>query len=218
MSCFPIVILAGGYGTRVSSIANNLPKSLIPIGKEPFVAHQLRLLASKGFKDVLMCVGYQSDQIKNFVKDGNAFHLNVKYAHDGDQLLGTGGAIQSAFSQLPENFFVVYGDAYLQCDYADIQKTFEKSCKLGLMTIYKNNNQWDKSNVEYDGKKICCYSKTHITQSMSYIDFGLNIFSKKAFLSFAKKSHFDLSEVHESLVKQNELAAYEVEERFYEIG
>lgn len=218
MNCFPIVILAGGFGTRVASVANNLPKSLIPISEEPFVAHQLRLLASKGFKDVVMCVGYQSDQIINFVKDGSAFQLNVKYAHDGDQLLGTGGAIQSAFSLLPESFFVIYGDAYLQCDYTDIQKVFEKSGKLGLMTIYKNNNRLDKSNVEYDGEKICCYSKTHITQSMSYIDYGLNIFSKKAFLHFAHKTHFDLSEVHEYLVKQQGLAAYEVQERFYEIG
>ena len=86
------------------------------------------------------------------------------------------------------------------------------------MSIYKNNNQWDKSNVEYDGEKICRYSKTEITEAMLYIDYGLTVFSKKAFLPFADKSQFDLSDVHQYLVNQDELAAYEVQERFYEIG
>ncbi|EKD92066.1 MAG: Nucleotidyl transferase [uncultured bacterium] len=152
------------------------------------------------------------------MKDGSAFQLKVKYVDDGDKLLGTGGAIQAALPLLADDFFVIYGDAYLQCDYAAIQKAYEHSHRLGLMSIYKNNNQWDKSNVEYDGEKICRYSKTEITEAMSYIDYGLTVFSKKAFLPFANKPQFDLSDVHQYLVNQDELAAYEVQERFYEIG
>lgn len=218
MSCFSIAILAGGLGTRIASIAGRLPKALIPINGTAFIAHQLKLLKVAGFTDVVLCVGYQSDALIDYVKDGSDFQLNVQYAFDGEKLLGTGSAIQAALPLLGDHFFVIYGDSYLQCDYAAIQKKYELSNRLGLMTIYKNNDQWDKSNVEYNGDNILYYNKKNKTESMNYIDYGLNIFSRKAFLPFKNKKSFDLSELQEYLVQKNQLAAYEVKQRFYEIG
>ncbi|OGT36688.1 MAG: nucleotidyl transferase [Gammaproteobacteria bacterium RIFCSPHIGHO2_12_FULL_38_14] len=219
---FPIVILAGGMGTRVAKVANGLPKALIPIAGEPFIAHQLRLLRQHQFEHVVLCTGYGGDALQAFVGDGSQFGLSVSYAQDGKTLRGTGGALCAALPALPEYFFVMYGDSYLRCNYAAIQNTYETSGKLGLMTIYKNNNQFDSSNVEYDGGKIICYSKKNKTAAMRYIDYGLNIFSKAAFASLARAQgnllSFDLSLLHEYLVKTNELAAFEVTERFYEIG
>ena len=214
----PIAILAGGMGTRISSITQQLPKAMVSIAGEPFIAHQLKLLAHHKFTDVVICVGYHSEPLIDFVKEGSAFGLMVTYVHDGEKLLGTGGAIKAAFPVLSENFFVMYGDSYLRCDYAAVQKTYENSKKLGLMTVYKNHDQFDSSNVEYDGKMICHYNKKNKTPAMHYIDYGLNVFSKKAFLSFADRSEFDLAEVQEYLASAHELSAYEAKERFYEIG
>ena len=215
---FPIAIIAGGMGTRIATIANHLPKSLIPIHGEPFITHQLRLLASNGFTDVVMCVGYQADQIIDVVKEGQPFNVKVRYSHDGENLLGTGGSIANALPLLGEQFFVMYGDSFLQCDYETIQKTYENSKKLGLMTVYKNNNQWDTSNVEFNGVSIVRYSKIHLTPAMQHIDYGLSIFSRAAFTPFQDHVKFDLSLVQENLVHENQLAAFEVPQRFYEIG
>ena len=215
---FPILILAGGLGTRVASITKQIPKSLIPIHEKPFIAHQLTLLAEAGFLEVIMGVGHLGEQIIDFVKDGSEFGLQVRYVKDGEKLLGTGGAIRAALPELGKYFFVMYGDSYLRCDYTSIQKAFENSGKIGLMTIYNNDHQWDASNVEYDGQKICQYSKTEKTPKMHHIDFGLNIFSHEAFLPFMQKEKFDLSQVQSYWVRENKIAAYEVSERFYEVG
>lgn len=215
---FPVVILCGGLGTRVASVAGQLPKVLIPINGVPFLAHQLNLLASAEFTKVILCIGYRGQSIIDFVQDGSAFQLDVQYVSDENQLLGTGGAVQAAFSVLPDDFFVIYGDSYLCCPYSEIQNKYLQSHLLGLMTIFKNDNNWDKSNVAYNGKSIIAYSKKHTTAGMNYIDYGLNIFSKKAFIPFNNLVSFDLSNVQEYLARENKLASYEATERFYEIG
>ena len=215
---FPVVILAGGLGTRVSSISVNYPKALLPINGVPFIAHQLKLLASNGAKKIVLCVGHQGEQMREFIKDGAAFNLTVSYSDEGESLLGTGGAIQLALPLLEDDFFVLYGDSYLQCDYQSVQNAYINSGKLGLMTVYNNQNQWNKSNIDFDGKNIRHYSKKNHLASMNYIDYGLSVFSKKAFVHFTEKENFDLSEVHEYLLMKNQLAAFEMHKRFYEIG
>ena len=86
------------------------------------------------------------------------------------------------------------------------------------MTVYKNNNKWDKSNVIFNGKRILKYSKNHDSINMNFIDFGLSIISKNSFKLFNKKSIFDLSEYLSYQVKNNSLLGYEVDKRFHEIG
>src|SRR5579862_4785248 len=114
---FPVVILAGGLATRLRPLTETIPKALIEINGEPFIAHQLCLLAARGVQEVVLCLGYLGEQIIDFVGDGKKFGLNVKYVFDGEKLLGTAGAIKHAFSALPDTFFVLNGDSYLPCEY-----------------------------------------------------------------------------------------------------
>ena len=211
----PVAILAGGLATRLGSLTQKIPKSLIPIAGEPFVAHQLRLLRRNGIQHVILCVGHMGEMIEQAVGNGSAFGVNVEYSYDGPTLLGTAGAIRTALPKLGEKFFVMYGDSYLACDYAAIEKEFSRSNKLGLMTVFLNDGQWDTSNVEFAKGRILAYSKKNRTPRMRYIDYGLGLFHAKAFT----QSHAtDLADLYCDLLNANELAAFEVHERFYEIG
>ena len=109
------VILNGGLGKRMFPLTNNLPKCMIEVNGIPFINYQLRLLSEKGIKDIVLCVGYLNNIIKEYVKDGSIFNLKVDYVEDGDILLGTGGAIKKAYNlnKLHDNFFVMYGDSFL---------------------------------------------------------------------------------------------------------
>ncbi|MFC1546628.1 sugar phosphate nucleotidyltransferase, partial [bacterium] len=110
----PLILLAGGLATRLRPKTLEIPKSLISICGEPFIAHQLRLLKNKGIKDVIISIGYKGGQIIDFIKDGKDFGVNISYANDGSELLGTGGAILNALDFINnESFFVMYGDSYL---------------------------------------------------------------------------------------------------------
>jgi MurNAc alpha-1-phosphate uridylyltransferase len=214
----PVAILAGGLATRLRPVTETIPKALVEIAGEPFLAHQLRLLARAGYRHVVMCVGYRAQQIEAFAGDGRAFGMEIAYSPDGPQLLGTAGAIKLALPLLGDTFAVVYGDSYLTCDYGAAERTFLNSGKLGLMTVYRNEGQWDTSNVEFTCGRIVAYDKVNRTPAMHYIDYGLGMFRADAFEDVPLDRPSDLAALYQRLLRRDELAAWQSPDRFYEIG
>jgi NDP-sugar pyrophosphorylase family protein len=214
----PVVILAGGLATRLRPITENIPKALVDVNGEPFIAHQLRLLKAHEIERVVIACGYLGEMIRQVVGDGRSFGVKVEYSFDGPHLLGTAGAIKKALPLLGEEFFVLYGDSYLPCDYDAVQSAFLQSRKLALMTVFRNDGLWDRSNVEYLRGKIIAYDKQYPTSRMRHIDYGLGVFNKFGFEIVPGDQPFDLSRLYQALLEQGELAAYEVTQRFYEIG
>jgi NDP-sugar pyrophosphorylase family protein len=213
-----VAILAGGMATRLRPITETIPKSLLEVNGEPFVLHQLRLLRGKGIRRVVLCVGHLGELVHQAVGDGAAFGVQVDYSFDGPILLGTAGAIKNALPKLGDSFFVMYGDSYLPCDYAAIARSFESAAALGMMTVFRNEGKWDTSNVEFEAGKILAYSKTERTPRMHYIDYGLGVFRAQAFETSPEGQSYDLAELYADLLRRKQLAAFEVRERFYEIG
>jgi NDP-sugar pyrophosphorylase family protein len=213
-----VAILAGGFATRLRPITEKIPKSLISVAVKPFLAHQLKLLRAHGIRRIVLCVGYLGDMIQRDFGDGSQFGVRLDYAFDGPKLLGTGGAIKHALPSLGENFFVLYGDSYLPIEYRPVAEFFQSSGKLGCMTVYRNEGRYDMSNVVFRNGQIAVYDKKNHTPEMQYIDYGLSMFKNTAFDSFPADKPFDLAEVMGKLVREKQLAGYEVHERFYEIG
>lgn len=215
---FPVLILAGGLATRLRPITETIPKALIEIAGEPFIFHQLRYLRSQGISRAIISIGYLGEMIESLVGKGSQFDLDVMFVHDGPKLLGTGGAVRNALPLLGENFFVQYGDSFLPVNFLKIQSAFLASKKPALMTVLKNNNQWDKSNVIYDGKELVEYNKEFYKAEMNYIDYGLGLLTANIFNEYPVGEIFDLAAVYNDLSIKGLLAGYEVFERFYEIG
>jgi NDP-sugar pyrophosphorylase family protein len=214
----PIAILAGGLATRLRPVTEKIPKALVEVAGQPFIAHQLRLLKKRGFSRIVICAWYRGDLIEDFVGNGSQFGLEVSYSSDGDHPLGTGGAIKRAIPTLGDSFFVLYGDSYLLCDYHRVQEEFLSQGKPGLMTVCCNAGLWDSSNVVYEDGQILSYDKKNSTSDMHYIDYGLGVFQRTAFDAFIEGQAFDLTEVYQLLLRQNRLGSCEIMERFYETG
>ncbi|MBV9302598.1 MAG: nucleotidyltransferase family protein [Acidobacteriaceae bacterium] len=215
----PCAILCGGLATRLRPVTETIPKSLIPINGEPFITHQLRLLRSRGIGQVVLCIGHLGEMIKAYVGDGSHFGLKITYSFDGNnKLLGTAGAIRKALPLLDTSFFVLYGDSFLPCDYGDVAAAFKRSKRRGLMTIYRNEGHYDSSNVEASEGMIVRYDKKNKTDRMHYIDYGLGVFERSVFDSMPPDEYRDLAEVYQQLLTVHQLASFEVQERFYEIG
>jgi NDP-sugar pyrophosphorylase family protein len=213
-----VAILAGGLATRLRPMTETVPKSLLEVSGEPFAVHQLRLLQSKAIRHIVFCVGHLGELIQSAIGDGGALGLQVDYSFDGPALLGTAGAVRNALPKLADSFFVMYGDSYLPCDYAAIAQTFKTAGVLGMMTVFRNEGKWDTSNVEFEAGKIVAYSKTDRTPRMRYIDYGLGVFRAEAFRDLPAGKVCDLTELYTDLLRRKQLAAFEVQERFYEIG
>ena len=214
----PCAILCGGLATRLRPVTEKIPKSLIEICGEPFIAHQLRLLSRRGIESVVLCVGYLGDMIRAVAGDGSEFGLRVAYSYDGERLLGTAGAIRKALPLLDSSFFVLYGDSYLDCDYGAIANAFRESGLQSLMTIYNNQGKYDTSNVEAADGRILRYDKRNRSEQMHFIDYGLGVFERQVFEEIQADEPRDLADVYQRLLAKGQLAAYEVPERFYEIG
>jgi len=213
-----VAILAGGLATRLRPMTETVPKSLLEVNGEPFAVHQLRLLQANGIRRVVICIGHLGALVQRAIGDGGALGLEVDYSVDGPVLLGTAGAIKNALPKLGKTFFVMYGDSYLPCDYAAISRNFESAGVLGMMTVFRNEGKWDTSNVEFAAGKIVAYSKTNRNPRMRYIDYGLGVFRAEAFDILPVGEASDLAELYMDLLQRRQLAAYEVTERFYEIG
>jgi NDP-sugar pyrophosphorylase family protein len=218
MPSLPVVILAGGLATRLRPLTEKLPKSLVEVAGRPFLEHQIALLRRNGITEIFLCVGYLGEMIENLFEDGKRLGVRIDYSYDGEKLLGTGGAIKKVLPKLPDDFFVLYGDSYLPIDYQAVATQFQKSGKPALMTVFRNENAWDRSNVWFEDGTIGRYSKTERLPQMRYIDYGLTVCSRPIFEKYPADEPFDLAIVFEELSQRKELAGYEVHQRFYEVG
>lgn len=212
------VILAGGLGTRISSVSDGLPKSLIKIKNRTFLSWQLELLQKNGVHDLILCLSHKADLIEKYLSEEKFFGMNITISRDGENQLGTGGAIINALPLLNSSFMVVYGDSYLPTSFMEISNFFEKQKRLSLMTVTKYSNGNEPKNVLVKNGIICAYSKLNPSPEMNYIDYGLNFFSKRTFENYSMHEKIDLSQIQMNLALQNQLAAFEVTERYYEVG
>ena len=214
----PIAVLAGGLGTRLRPITETIPKSLVEVAGRPFVAHQLELFARRGISEAVFCIGYLGEQLEEFVGDGSRFGVNVTYSRDGDRLRGTGGAVRHALPLLTDEFLVTYGDSYLDIDYEEVVTAFHAAQLPALMTVYRNENRWDASNVELLDHQILTYDKAHRTARMRHIDYGLLAMTPAAFAGWERSETFDLADLLGPMALAGRLAGFEVTTRFYETG
>jgi NDP-sugar pyrophosphorylase family protein len=213
-----VVILAGGLATRLRPLSLKTPKSLLMICGRPFLAYQLEFLAAQGIKNIVLCTGYLGERIEAYFRDGASLGVRLQYSREGSVLLGTAGALKNAGPLLADEFFVMYGDSYLSIDFAAVYRYFKSFDKTALMTVYRNCGRYGQSNVALAGNLVAGYSKNEPAKSMIYIDYGALLFRKSVLDLIPAGEFHPLEKVLAKLAERKEMLAYEVPERFYEVG
>ncbi len=216
-----VVVLMGGLGTRLLEYTKEVPKPLVDVCGKPFFDYELMLLKHYGFKKFLFLIGYKADMIEEYYGDGSEQGIFIQYCYDGKELLGTGGAIRRALSLLEEDFLVVYGDSFMDIDYEETVFRYLKGKEEGkraIMTVLKNNNCFDKSNVIVKDGNIVLYDKHNASNEMEYIDYGVCAYERSLFEEYKEGEKFDIAVLQHKLSVTGKLAAHIVNKRFYEIG
>ena len=152
------LILAGGRGKRLRPITDKIPKSLIPINKKPLIQYTINYLKKFGINEIIICSGYKSKQIQNFLKKKKNFGCKIEYSVEKNPL-GTAGAIRNAIKNLSdESFLVINGDIITNIDLKKILKkpntiaANELKTKFGTMEI--KNNKILKFNEKTDVQNV----------------------------------------------------------------
>ncbi|HWW89312.1 MAG TPA: NTP transferase domain-containing protein [Solirubrobacteraceae bacterium] len=213
----PICILAGGLGTRLGERVRRTPKPLLEVAGEPFLMHQLRLLAQHGGREVVLCVGHLGERIRTCI-GAERFGMRIRYSFDAvPGRDGTLGAIRRALGLLGERFLVLYGDTYLRINYHAVARCWEESGLPAVMTVLRNEGRWEASNAVYRDGLVLRYDKRSPTPEMDWIDYGLGGLTART-LQLAPAPQDDLAVLYERLAERNKLLGFVASERFYEIG
>ena len=138
-----VVIMAGGKGTRIASIKNDVPKPMIEIGGKPILQWQIENLRACGLTDIILVIGHLGEVIQEYFRDGSSFGVSISYFVEST-LLGTAGALFK-MPQLTEDFLLMCGDVVLDVDFNRfIDFHFKKHAWASLMT-HPNGHPYDSS-------------------------------------------------------------------------
>jgi N-acetyl-alpha-D-muramate 1-phosphate uridylyltransferase len=217
------VVLAGGLATRLGARAAHSPKFLLPVAGRPFACWLLEALAAAGFAQAVLCIGHLGEAIRAELGDGARFGLELRYSEDGPRLLGTAGALRRAAGLLSASFLVTYGDSYLPFDYASpLVDLAAHPEALGTLAVFRNRDQFDRSNVRVAGEWVAEYRKppreAPPDASFEDIDYGAMALRREAVLELALGQPATLEQLQADLARRGRLRALRAAQCFFEIG
>jgi NDP-sugar pyrophosphorylase family protein len=212
------VILAGGLGTRLRPLTSSVPKPMVNVHDRPFLEYELTLLAQNGITDVVLCVGYLGEQITQHFGRGRTLGINIQYSWDGEQPLGPIGAMKNAESLLGDSFFVLYGDSYLRLDYPALMDSMLFSNCLGAMAVLHNYHEYGPSDLVIADGMVREYDKKQSRPDLEWVNFGVSALRRQALQLVEPHRFYDEEAFYGQLIAQRQLIAFEVKDRFYEIG
>ena len=184
------LIIAGGKGTRLSSRLKDIPKPLVDFNGKPLLFHQLNILKSHGFNNILILAGYKSDKIHQYIKSNNDFGLKIKIVTE-NKPLGTGGAILSAYKYLEKTFLVVYGDTIFDIDLKRFLQFHKRSKKDISLFVHPNDHPHDSDIIEVDDKNNVIALHPYPHKSKKYlknlVNAALYMIQKESLLKVLEK-------------------------------
>lgn len=215
------VILAGGLGMRLRPITERIPKPMVEVGGEPFLARIVRWLAGQGFRQQLMLLGYRGEMVSDFFGNGSKFEVSIDYSREPSPL-GTGGALRYALQKLDEEFLLLYGDSYLPIDYQEVAATFRQIPCRGLVVVYDNGlaDTGVIHNVAADPEGwVTRYAKGQRDADLRYVEAGVLCFQRKVFVPLPAGQVISLEqELYPKLIAERQLRAFVTRQRFFDIG
>lgn len=212
-----VIILAGGLGTRLKSVVNDVPKVMALVNNKPFLEYILDDLSNYDVDKIILAVGYKKEIIQQYF--GNKYKgIEIVYSEE-DKPLGTGGAIKNVLS-LVENdeAIVMNGDIYTKINYNDLFECYKRK-KANLMLVIKHMNNFDRyGSIELKDDKIIKFREKEPVES-GFMSVGCYIFNKNLLNGFKSDSKFSIeNDFFSKYVIDNKIDYYYYSDIFVDIG
>jgi len=211
------IILAGGLGTRLRSVVQELPKSLAPINEKPFLEYLLDYLINQGITQFIFSVGYKSSHIEQHFGERYK-NCSIVYAVE-EEPLGTGGGIKFAMEKVEgEHALVVNGDTIFLADVKELHN-FHTKQNADVSLALKPLKEFDRyGSVEIENDKIVSFKEKQFVKE-GVINGGVYLFNKKAFSSFDLPEKFSIEkDFFEKYATELSLGAFVTDQYFLDIG
>lgn len=174
-------ILVGGFGTRLKTLGLTQPKPMIKIGGRPFLEYLIQSLKCAGIKEIILCVGYGAEYIKNYFGNGQQWDLSIFYSEEKTPL-GTGGAIKLAQKFAVTENLILNGDSYLTLDYQQMLQFHRQKQALITIACTPTKETGDFGNIQLDpSQRIVAFAEKIKANQAGLINGGIYLFQKEAF-------------------------------------
>ncbi|ECK2814342.1 D-glycero-D-manno-heptose 1-phosphate guanosyltransferase, partial [Campylobacter coli] len=206
------IVLAGGLGTRLRSVVQDLPKPMAPINGKPFLAFVLEYLKKQGITEIILSVSYKYELIQEYFKDefeGMKIRYNVE-----KELLGTGGAIKDALKLVKNEVYVVNGDTFFDIDLKKLVLNGSKIC-IALKQM-QNFDRYGTVNVDEQG--IVTSFEEKVFKKQGLINGGIYLLKKDIFDEFSLEKKFSFEEFLQENYKSLKIQTQIFDDYFIDIG
>ena len=211
-----VVLMVGGLGTRLKPLTNTTPKPMLYVGGKPILETIISKFASYGFVNIVLCVNYKSDIIKDYFGDGNKFGVNIEYIFE-EKRMGTAGALSLLIENPDEPFFVMNGDLLTNVNFEHLLNFHLESNAMATMCVREYDFQVPFGVVELDVGKIKSI-KEKPTHSF-FVSAGIYMLSPAVLSHIPKDEFYDMPTLFEKMIKlKEELVSFPIREYWLDIG
>lgn len=201
------VIMAGGKGTRISSVSSDIPKAMLPIVDKPIIEHQIECLKKSGITDITVVIGHLGNIIKNYLQDGSEFGVNISYIEE-QVPLGTAGALYYLKDTFKEDFVFLFGDVFLSVDFNRMLTYHIEKKSDATLFVHPNIHPYDSVLVQNDSSdRILGIDSKRVARDYDYknnVNAGIFVFSPKVFNFVKEPKKMDLeNEVIIPMIENN---------------
>lgn len=216
------VIMAGGKGTRLQSVAKDIPKPMFPIGDKPILEYQIESLKRSGITEIIIIVGYLGDVIKDFFSDGSSFGVNIEYITE-DIPLGTAGALYFLRGKISEDFFLIFGDLILDVDWKRFMDFHVASGGDITLFAHPNSHPYDSDVIVADDcDRVLRIEPKNIERDFFYrncVNAGVYCLSNRILNKIEAPKKIDLEkEIIRTAIEEGSVYAYRSSEYVKDMG
>jgi mannose-1-phosphate guanylyltransferase / phosphomannomutase len=204
------VIMAGGFGTRLRPLTNNIPKPMVPIVNKPMLEHLFTLLKNHNITDCIMLLYYQPEIIKKCFGDGSKFGVNIQYVTP-DRDYGTAGAVKLSEKFIKDDFLVISGDVLTNFDLTDFYNFHKERKSVATISLYNHDNplQYGIILANNENEIVRFLEKPSSSEVFSdTINTGIYYFHKEVFKYIPEQENFDFSKDLFPLLLDNKIKIY----------
>jgi NDP-sugar pyrophosphorylase family protein len=212
----PVVVLAGGLGTRLGNIGSDKPKAMVEVAGRPFLDWKIRQLLDQKVDSIYLLTGHFGSQIHDFIAKKD-YGIPIVIVPDGPRPSGTARALANAMPAVcGDQFVLTYGDNLLSLEIAQFAQD-PKNSQGVIMVVTDKIGPSDQPNARVEDGLVIEYSKSGGSH-LNLIDYGYALISKSEFLTSLKDTDIDMGQVFTRLSNERRLGAFETSLSYMEIG
>lgn len=211
-----VILMAGGLGTRLQPLTNDIPKPLLKVGTKPILETIIENFSNYGFKDIIISINYKGDMIKNYFQDGKNFGVNIEYLEENKRL-GTAGSLSLLEEKLTQPFFVMNADLLTNVNFEQLLDFHIQGNSSSTMCVREYEFQVPYGVIKTKDDKIESISEKPIHKF--FVNAGIYLLSPKVLKFIPNDTFYDMPTLFEYLIKQNfNVLSFPIHEYWLDIG